>query len=157
FLNQAVTITGLGSAMFRNAIESVKEVRSKAERDFWQGQLEDWKPDQFQGEDVLELSNRFFRPRRKSEQEDGVPLTEDIDPNGVLARLAGTNLIHTEDNVVKYFRGMLDGKKKRYIPARPQVFRLGDIVEAQCSVVFVKSKGGGVKTKLILRALVLVN
>ncbi|KAK0438271.1 hypothetical protein EV421DRAFT_1906806 [Armillaria borealis] len=94
---------------------------------------------------------------RKSEQEDGVPLMEDIDPNGVLARLAGVNLIHTEDNVVKYFRGMLDGKKKRYIPARPQVFRLGDIVEAQCLVVFVKSKGGGVKMKLILRALALVN
>ncbi|PBK89398.1 hypothetical protein ARMGADRAFT_936229, partial [Armillaria gallica] len=45
----------------------------------------------------------------------------------------------------------------RYIPAKLRVFRLGDIVEVQCSVVFVKSKGGNVKMKLILRALALVN
>ncbi|PBK91962.1 hypothetical protein ARMGADRAFT_1031422 [Armillaria gallica] len=68
-----------------------------------------------------------------------------------------TNMIHTEDNIVKYYWGMLDGRKKRYIPAKPQSFRLGDIAEVQCLVVFMKSKGGSVKTKLILRALALVN
>lgn len=40
-------------------------------------------------------------------------LTEDIDPNRVLARLAGANMIHTEDSIVKYYWGMLDSRKKR--------------------------------------------
>ncbi|PBK79438.1 hypothetical protein ARMGADRAFT_1040816 [Armillaria gallica] len=80
-----------------------------------------------------------------------------IDPDEVLAQLAGANMIHTEDNIVKYYWGTLDGRKKRYIPMKQQSFRLGDIAKVQCSVVFMKSKGGSVKTKLILRALALVN
>ncbi|PBK90621.1 hypothetical protein ARMGADRAFT_1032602 [Armillaria gallica] len=84
-------------------------------------------------------------------------LMEDIDPDKVLAQLAGANMIHTEDNIVKYYWGTLDGRKKRYIPMKQQSFRLGDIAKVQCSVVFMKSKGGSVKTKLILRVLALVN
>ncbi|KAK0442213.1 hypothetical protein EV421DRAFT_1736444 [Armillaria borealis] len=37
------------------------------------------------------------------------------------------------------------------------MFRVGDIVEAQCSVVFVRSKGSSVKMKLILRGVAMVN
>ncbi|PBK86486.1 hypothetical protein ARMGADRAFT_1035376 [Armillaria gallica] len=88
---------------------------------------------------------------------DGEYRAAEMSWTGVLARLASTNMIHTEDNIVKYYWGMLDGRKKRYIPAKPQSFRLGDIAEVQCSVVFMKSKGGSVKMKLILRALALVN
>ncbi|PBK91293.1 hypothetical protein ARMGADRAFT_1107200 [Armillaria gallica] len=66
-------------------------------------------------------------------------------------------MFHMLYNIVKYYWGMLDSRKKRYIPMKPQSFRLGDIAEAQCSVVFMKSKGGSIKMKLILRVLALVN
>ncbi|KAK0451983.1 uncharacterized protein EV420DRAFT_1645918 [Desarmillaria tabescens] len=144
-----MTITRLRSDMFKKAIESMKGLRRNAERDFWERQLEDWKPEQITGDDAIELSNRYFRLRGRAEQENRVLLTDEIDPNGVLAHLAGINMIHMEDNMVKYFRGVIDGKKKW--------FRISDIVEAQCSIVFIKSIGGNIKTKLILRALALVN
>ncbi|PBK94155.1 hypothetical protein ARMGADRAFT_1029971 [Armillaria gallica] len=54
-------------------------------------------------------------------------------------------MIHTEDNIVKYYWGILEGRKKR---GHSRSTMLGGIH---------KSKGGSVKTKLILRALALVN
>ncbi|PBK90859.1 hypothetical protein ARMGADRAFT_1032361 [Armillaria gallica] len=101
---------------------------------------------------------------------------QDVDPRGVLVRLAGSNLIHTEENDVNYYRGLIEGSKKRqvdlihvnrleansfddgrYARAKMQMFRVGDIVEAQCSVVFVRYKGNGAKMKLILRGMAMVN
>ncbi|KAK0221442.1 hypothetical protein IW262DRAFT_1271309, partial [Armillaria fumosa] len=81
-----------------------------------------------------------------------------VDPNGVLRRLAGDRLEHTEDNEVKYFRGIAGEKKRpRYLETKLQAFHVGDIVEAQCSIVFVACRGGDMKMKLILRVLALVN
>ncbi|KAK0235042.1 hypothetical protein EDD85DRAFT_791937 [Armillaria nabsnona] len=67
------------------------------------------------------------------------------------------NMIHTEENDVKYYRGMFKGSKKRYVGAKPQIFRVGDIVEVQCSIVFMRSKGSSIKMKLILRGVAMVN
>ncbi len=38
-----------------------------------------------------------------------------MDPRGVLARLAGSNLIHTEENDVNYYRGLIEWSKKRRV------------------------------------------
>lgn len=45
----------------------------------------------------------------------------------------------------------------RYVKAKPQIFRIRDIMEAQCSIVFIKGKGASVRMKLVLRAIALVN
>lgn len=50
------------------------------------------------------MLNRYFRYRSKNEHEIGTPLGHEVDPKGVLARLAGGNLIHMEENEVKYYR-----------------------------------------------------
>ncbi|PBK89117.1 hypothetical protein ARMGADRAFT_936362, partial [Armillaria gallica] len=46
---------------------------------------------------------------------------------------------------------------KRYMVAKPQTFRVGDIVKVQMSMVFVKDRRGLVKMKTILRVIALVN
>ncbi|PBK63511.1 hypothetical protein ARMSODRAFT_1057936 [Armillaria solidipes] len=144
-LPPAVTLTGLGSTRFEGLVEALKEIGQKGEREFRQGY------------DAIELSNRYFRPRGKDYRGEDLTLSPDVDPNGILKRVAGDNMVHTEDNEVSYFRGMIENGKKRYVKAKPQIFRIGDIVEAQCSVVFVKCKGAGIRMKVILRALALVN
>lgn len=45
----------------------------------------------------------------------------------------------------------------RYIKAKPQMFRVGDLIKAQCSVVFMKSRGTGIRIKVVLCTLALVN
>ncbi|KAK0222348.1 hypothetical protein IW262DRAFT_1296908 [Armillaria fumosa] len=79
-------------------------------------------------------------------------------PEGILARLMQQKLMHTDDNIVSYFKGEIDERgKKRYTIAKPQIFWAGDIVEAQCSMVFLKSNNSVVKLKVVLRAVALVN
>ncbi|KAK0433368.1 hypothetical protein EV421DRAFT_1741671 [Armillaria borealis] len=145
FMSQVVTLTGLGSTRFKGSVEALKEIGRKGEREFRQGY------------DAIELSNQYFRLRGKDYRGEDLTLSPDVDPNGILRRVAGDNMVHTEDNEVSYFRGMIENGKKRYVKVKPQMFRIGDIVEAQCSVVFVKCKGAGIRMKVILRALVLVN
>ncbi|KAK0480580.1 hypothetical protein IW261DRAFT_1592981 [Armillaria novae-zelandiae] len=102
--------------------------------------------------------HRYFQHKMSSwTQSSGMQIGRNVDPNGILCKLAGDKLEHTEDNEVKYYQGVAEGEKKRYIETKPQVFRVGDIVEARCSIVFVSCKGGDAKMKLILHALALVN
>ncbi|KAK0443715.1 uncharacterized protein EV420DRAFT_1649184 [Desarmillaria tabescens] len=119
--------------------------------------MEEWKPTKVKDLDMVELSNRYFRPWNNSNKED-IPFSPDIDPMGILAKIAQQKWVHTEDNEVGYFRGLIDeAGKKRYMMVKPQMLRIGDIVEAQCSMVFMKTNNGVTKTKLILRAIALAN
>ena len=52
---------------------------------------------------ALELSNRYFTPRKDIAEADELILSADIDPYGYLAKAAGTALCHTEENAVLYF------------------------------------------------------
>ncbi|PBK91035.1 hypothetical protein ARMGADRAFT_1082268 [Armillaria gallica] len=169
FLSQSIMITGFGRQSFDHTIKAIKEIQCTGKREFHQGQLQEWLPSKFQGHDAIEMSNQYFRAQSKSEQEIGTPIGQDMDPRGVLAQLAGSNLIHMEENNVNYYRGLIEGSKKRqvgsihingleanslddarYVRVKPQMFRVGDIVEAQCSVIFMRCKGNGANMKLIL-------
>ncbi|SJL05828.1 uncharacterized protein ARMOST_09164 [Armillaria ostoyae] len=157
FMTQKLTLTGLGSVRFKGSVEALKEIERTGEREFREGQLQGWMPTQVQGYDAIELANRYFRPRGKDYHGEEHALSDEVDPKGILKRNAGSHLIHTKDNEVLYFRGIIEKGKKKYIKAKPQIFRIGDIVEAQCSIVFIKAKGGDIRMKLVLRAIALVN
>ncbi|PBK92578.1 hypothetical protein ARMGADRAFT_930179 [Armillaria gallica] len=169
FLSQSIMITGFGRQSFDHAIKAIKEIQHTGEREFYQGQLQEWLPSKFQGHNTIKMSNRYFRAQSKSEQEIGTPIGQDVDPRGVLAWLAGSNLIHMEENDVNYYRRLIKGLKKRqvdsihinrletnglddarYVRVKLQMFRVGNIVEVQCSVVFMRCKGNNANMKLIL-------
>ncbi|KAK0449817.1 uncharacterized protein EV420DRAFT_1646817 [Desarmillaria tabescens] len=158
FLSQSVWLVGLGSESFDNAMDAIRSMQVMGEREFRDGELEHWKP----------------IPRNTTNDEEGIPFPNDVDPVGILAKMAQRKWIHTEDNEVQYYRGVMDerGKKRQaffqfmlflsfslviYVSAKPQIFRVGDIVEAQCSVVFLRTNEGTARMKMILRALALIN
>ncbi|KAK0500119.1 hypothetical protein EDD18DRAFT_1102303 [Armillaria luteobubalina] len=158
FLSQTIRLTGLGSKGFEDAVNAIKVVQQMGEQEFKEGELEDWKPSVVQGYTIVELSNRYFRPHTASNEEESVPFSTDVDPEGILGRLMQHKLMHMDNNIVSYFKGEIDNRgKKRYTMAKPQIFRVGDIVEAQCSMVFLRSNNSAVRLKPVLRAIVLVN
>ncbi len=113
FMTQTITLTGLGSIRFKGSVEVLKEIGRTGEREFREGQLQGWEPSQVQGYDAIELANRYFRPRGKDYRGEEHALSDEVDPKGILRRNAGSHLIHTEDNKVLYFRGIMEkGKKK---------------------------------------------
>ncbi|KAK0506574.1 hypothetical protein EDD18DRAFT_1097840 [Armillaria luteobubalina] len=158
FLSQSIRLTGLGSKGFEDAVKAIKIVQQMGEQEFKEGELEDWKPAVMQGCTVIELSNRYFRPCNASNKEESVPFSMDLDPEGILGKLMQHKLMHMDNNIVSYFKGEIDKRgKKRYTTAKPQIFQVGDIVEAQCSMVFLKGNNSTVRLKVVLRAIVLVN
>ena len=59
--------------------------------------------DEYNGHSSIELSNRYFTPKKDALTEDYVSISTDIDPQGLLARAAGSKYVHTEQNAVKYY------------------------------------------------------
>ncbi|KAK0494085.1 hypothetical protein EDD18DRAFT_1077907 [Armillaria luteobubalina] len=151
----------MGGTEFENTIIALRGLQQLGEREFQEGEVEEWTQLTVQGQDTIKFSNRYFMPCSQSIEGDSVPFPTDVDPNGTLQRLAGTQWIHAEDNEVRYYRGATltraGGGGNRYIVAKPQTFRVGDIVEVQMSMVFVKDKRGRVKMKTILRVIAMVN
>ena len=126
---------------------------------------------------ALELSNRYFTPRKDIAEDNKLILSADIDPYGYLANAAGTTLCYTEENAVQYFerQGTTDDnykfsdlyreKKKyhsctfqrRYTLVKPVIFGVGDIVEVQASFMAVPLKQGKFKTTMVLRGITLID
>ncbi|KAK0436088.1 hypothetical protein EV421DRAFT_1716138, partial [Armillaria borealis] len=98
----------------------------------------------------VDISNRYLQPK-------GIQITQEIDPNGILRRVGNNTFIHMEDNVVQYYKRVTEDGKGRYTKARPQIFRVGDIIEVQCSVVFIKTRKTSARMNLILCALAMVD
>lgn len=85
--------------------------------------------------------------------------------------------VHTEANQVQYFTAYRDGNEnrksvnqhfqdrhlkltpmhKRFHPCKPQMFHLGDIVQAQLSFVVIPIKGGHCKMLTVLQSLAMVD
>ncbi|KAK0496576.1 hypothetical protein EDD18DRAFT_1105682 [Armillaria luteobubalina] len=154
----SVMVTGLGSASFDNVIAMLQEIKLTAEREFKHGMLDKWTPSTYQGFPAFTLSNRYFCAMKEGRQHKAVPFNKDVNPVGILQHLGKTDVVHTEDNVVQYFKAQSNDKGKcRFQCARPQLFRIGDVVKVQCSVIVFKAKGTRHQMKLVLRAIALLN
>ncbi|KAK0459886.1 hypothetical protein IW261DRAFT_1578257 [Armillaria novae-zelandiae] len=144
-LSQSITVTGLGCALFNDAITTLQEMKLTAEREFKHGMLDKWTPSTYQG-------------FPEGVQHEAVPFSNDIDPVGILQCLGKTDMVHTEDNVVQYFKAHTNDKgKHRFQQARPQLFRIGDVIEVQCSIIVFKTKGIKHRMKLMLLAIALLD
>ncbi|KAK0464105.1 hypothetical protein IW261DRAFT_1575314 [Armillaria novae-zelandiae] len=157
-LSQSVMLTGLGCPAFDEAIATLQEIRLTGEREFKNGMLDKWTPSTYRGFPAFTVSNRYFRTAKEGGQYEAITFDKDVDPVGILQRLAKTDVAHTEDNVVQYFKANVDDEgKRRYQRARPQLFRIGDVVEVQCSVIIFKARGARHRMKLVLRAIAMLD
>jgi len=102
YLHQSVTITGLNEPLFAQAIENLAKIQSMFERYVDKNDFDRWIPSTYTTYPAIELKNRYFTYRNDDPQGLSIPLGEDVDPSGRLAALAGTDLFHSEDNVVIY-------------------------------------------------------
>ncbi|PBL01567.1 hypothetical protein ARMGADRAFT_1023033 [Armillaria gallica] len=51
------------------------------EREFKEGEMEEWKPTTAKEFITMDLSNRYFRPRNSTNEEEGIPISQDVDPS----------------------------------------------------------------------------
>ncbi len=110
---QSITVTGLGCHTFEDATSTLKEICLIAEREFKNGMLDKWSPGTYRGFSALTFSNCYFCTVKDRDHHKEVAFSKDVDPVGILQRLAKNDLVHTEENEVQYFKSSVDEEGKR--------------------------------------------
>jgi hypothetical protein len=108
YLRQSISITGLGTATFEQSVSAVKEIHGCYERSFSEKKLQGWNAGQFGRYQALNLSNRYFTPKRDAPGLEDRPFSEGVDPKGILEAMKQAGYVHGEENEVKYFARRLD-------------------------------------------------
>lgn len=110
FLRQSVTLTAFGNPVFDKPIENIAAIFAIFKRAVGDNIFESAAYSMYEGFPAIDVSNRYFTPRGGADVEDIRPLTEEVDPNGYLAKAAGSTYVHTEENKVYYFEKAGNGK-----------------------------------------------
>ncbi|KAF7978588.1 hypothetical protein HWV62_45304 [Athelia sp. TMB] len=156
YMQQAFTLVGCGSGSFDLAIEgafTIAEYLSRQDSD-----MAPWKPSNIGHNLAIEASNRLFVKQTKQHDHKPVAMDASVDPHGTLQKMADGQYVHTEDCVVRYFKRdeSQDGTIS-YNKAESGLFKIGDIVEAQCSFIVIPTRSGQRTMKIILRAMTMLN
>ncbi|KAF8221291.1 hypothetical protein L208DRAFT_1328770, partial [Tricholoma matsutake] len=152
YLRQSITVSGLDTPFFGEAVMAVNEIHGMFDRAFSHAALGSWNLMDCHGPSI-EASNCYFTPVRQGLALASLPFQENVDPCSVLAKMEvspGARCVHTEDNEVEYccaFREPDGRYRYEHLACPPQSFRKGDIVEAQLSFVVVPIKEDPVKGK----------
>jgi hypothetical protein len=110
YLRQAITLTGLGSPSFDDAVASAQEIYLLFQRQFPEGKLQNWSSSTFRDYPTLELSNRYFTPKKDALNMEHLPFHKTVDPHGILEAMAREGYKHTEENAVSYYARRIDDK-----------------------------------------------
>lgn len=105
YLRQSVTISGFSMPTFARAVDATAGIHTLMSRAVGMENMADCGIiSAIDDAHVLEISNRYFKPRRAGGNVDEVQFSPDVDPHGNLARAGmALGLYHSEDNVVQYF------------------------------------------------------
>ncbi|KAF8883848.1 hypothetical protein BD779DRAFT_1674379 [Infundibulicybe gibba] len=159
YIRQGVSISGLGTTSFMNAIDSLKKIYALFSRSVGSTNLQSGTPTTTLGDyPTIEAFNRYFTAKKAGAREREYALSVDVDPFGTLAGALGTGYYHGEDNIVNYYERTNDSHgDHRYLPAAPVKMQVGDIIEIQMSLIVVPLRGGLFKMSSVLRSVTLMD
>jgi len=175
YLRQGVSLTGLGTPLFDSSIQAIMDIYALFCRSVPRDKLQPCSFTDHYGQYTgIEMANRFFSPRKDFPTSKSIPFSTDIDPKGILARVAGTSFIHMEQNVVAYYECSVapNGNTRcveqiykpkiivqqicSYKEIAPVKFCVGDLVEAQITLMVVPLRGEQYKLTPVLRCLTML-
>ena len=113
YLRQSVTLTGLSSPTFNNAIVSMRAIEDMFQQlimnkptDTWVP----WAPSNFQGHLSIDVGNRYFTPHQQGLHDRQVSFNAVVDPHNILSQAMGNDFVHTDDNEVEYYEAHKDSQ-----------------------------------------------
>ncbi len=102
---QSILITGLGAAHFKKCLEAIANITEFFKAETVGGDFVPFKNIVKFNMDCLKVSSRFLTPCINApEVEHDLDSLKVIDPHGHLCDMAGQKYVHSEDNVVQYYR-----------------------------------------------------
>ena len=103
YLRQSATLTAFGNPVFDKLIENIAAIYAIFKRAVGDNISENAVYSMYEDSPAIDVANRYFSPRGSADPEEIRPLTAEVDPNGYLAKAAGTTYVHMEENKVYYF------------------------------------------------------
>jgi len=103
FFRQGVSITGAGTAIFNDATKAAQEIYAQFYHQFPDKKLEAWSMGTYAGHPALDVTNRYFTPKRDAPEMQHIPFNNVVDPRSILEDMARAGYIHGEDNNVLYY------------------------------------------------------
>lgn len=113
-MGQRVAVTGLGLDNFQDILEGIRNINDTFMAEVPPEKFQGIEPTEVDGMTCIRFANRFLTPKSMAEQTVHTHSSMlIIDPYSHLKRAAGNKYVHTDDNVVKYFkkRQFVDGEK----------------------------------------------
>ena len=104
FLRQGITVTGLSAPGFNNIISNFQRTYDFIAACLPADAMTKWQLATYEGHQAIDCHARYFTTRRASPHEANMDFGPGVDPEGVLARLRGQDLIHGGDNKVAYLK-----------------------------------------------------
>ncbi len=99
--------------MFKDTANSIMEAQLMFKQRFPDGAWEKWTPNNTDSIMALDISNHYFETRKNQPQEQA-EYEQGVDPKGILAvACLKRNLIHTEDNKVRFYTSKIDENGER--------------------------------------------
>lgn len=102
-IRQAVTLAGLGSNRFSEAVKSIERVVIQFMNKLPPDSLESWQPSKYQNTEAFDAGSRYFINARVAGAAERGQFDALADPNGVLAAMVDEDFIHITDNDVQYY------------------------------------------------------
>lgn len=112
YARQGIVLTGLSSPSFDKSLCQLEAIMRTFDRCFPPDSLEKWTPGKHGEHNSVDLANRYLVDKKNVNAEDIVSIPIGIDPRRILAKLAGSSYVCTEDNVVKYFEAVKEEEDK---------------------------------------------
>lgn len=103
-LSQSIFISGCNNQEFEEAFASIRRLDHEFSRHFGQGEYEPWKSIYVGREECILVSNRYLTKRSDAPISDRIAYQPGVDPYQILENLHPDKFIHTEDNIVFYFK-----------------------------------------------------
>ena len=107
--SQSITLTGLDTEGFQDIIKALSNVNHLFASEVPKGSLGSIESINTEGHMSFRFSNNYLSHKFASSTEAHHPSVQDIDPYGILRKMAGNRFVHSEENVVEYY------KRRRFV------------------------------------------
>ncbi|KAJ7603320.1 hypothetical protein DFH06DRAFT_1151931 [Mycena polygramma] len=119
--------------------------------------VQEWKVTDESCDEFINASANFFSWVHDDPNAVSVKMGRGVDPVGVFIKHEGSGLVHTADNVVKYYKLISEDGRTTHSTATPGRFRVGDVVEVRGSIRVVASKNNTLKMHFHMHSMVLLD
>jgi hypothetical protein len=108
-MRQGVTLVGLGTSTFDDALDAIDEIYGIFSRALPEGSLGPVDSITRNGENALHASNRLLTPTKDALNMKVVDLANGVDPRGILKAIVDEGeYLYCDDNEVKYYECKTD-------------------------------------------------